>query len=78
MLAFVGAKVDVGHCALEKREHRLLDAGCIADEGEYGPVVRRVGGEIEQPHARDPPDRVGERSDHFLAPSLADVRDAFD
>ncbi len=43
MFAAMRAQVDVRDRALEEHQHRLLEAGRVADDREHGTIVRRVG-----------------------------------
>jgi len=79
VLALVLRQVDVPESLVDHRLHRAEEARAVAEEGEDGAVVVRVGRPVEEEDPRTGGDRrVPDGGDHFRAPAFADVRDAFD
>ncbi len=78
MLAGVRPQIDVRHGAREDRENRGFDPRGIADKSEDRSVMRWIGRMVEEPHAGDRTDRVGDPRDDLGAPPFADVRNALD
>jgi hypothetical protein len=67
-----------GTAASNRREDAGADRRRVADEGEHAPVVRCVGGHIEEADSGDAAHGVRDLSDARRVAALGNVRDAFD
>ena len=78
VLPFMGAQIDEGEGTVEQGHRRVEQSLLGAGQGQDGPVVVAVGGEVEDTDAWPGTDRADDLFDHLLPASFAEIRNRFD